>query len=162
MEILILAVIAGFLGPIVGIAFAYMREKRRQDNILPPSSSQKVVGSVYTPSVVVRTHLSSHRILDDPRFYNLSTQVFHKNRDCLAFSERDEWEAVTEQEAVSRGLQQCPICAQPIAFVYSRARVYHTSTWCSYATTDPMQLFEKDAIAMGLRKCKACQKRDGS
>ena len=76
--------------------------------------------------------------------------------------EDEEWEACTEEEAVKRGLRQCALCAKPIAFVYGHSRVYHSTTWCTDAMSQPFQMFEEEAIAKGFRKCKACQKRDES
>lgn len=113
------------------------------------------------PTVSFRTKSSSHRIPEDPRFINIGKRVFHKSRDCWAFSEYDEWEACTEDEAIERGLERCPFCEKPLAFVYGHSRVYHTTTWCSDSGAEPLQMFEEDAKARGLRKCKSCQKRDG-
>ena len=114
-----------------------------------------------TPTVSLHMKSSSHRIPEDPRFINIGKRIFHKSRDCWAFSEYDEWEACTEDEAVGRGLEQCPFCEKPLAFVYGHSHVYHTTTWCSESGAEPLQMFEEDAKARGFRKCKACQKRDG-
>lgn len=62
------------------------------------------------PTVSFRAKSSSHRIPEDPRFINIGKRTFHKSRDCWAFSEYDEWEACTEDEAIERGLERCPFC----------------------------------------------------
>lgn len=80
------------------------------------------------PTVSFRAKSSSHRIPEDPRFINIGKRTFHKSRDCWAFSEYDEWEACTEDEAIERGLERCPFCEKPLAFVYGHSRVYHTTT----------------------------------
>ena len=52
------------------------------------------------PTVSFRAKSSSHRIPEDPRFINIGKRTFHKSRDCWAFSEYDEWESCTEDEAI--------------------------------------------------------------
>lgn len=96
----------------------------------------------------------------DPRFYNIGSNLFHKSRECFHFSDRDDWDAVTEQEAIHLGLAQCSSCFKPIVFSYGNVRVYHSTTWCSTAKSACQQLFEDEAVAKGMRKCKRCQERD--
>lgn len=162
MDTLIIVVFAAVLGPIVGVVFAYLKYKSQKENAASIHPTQEAADSVFKPSITIRTQLSSHRIPDDPRFYNVGAKIYHKTRDCLVFSDDMEWEAATEGEVLAMRLQQCPMCEKPIAFVYSHARVYHTSRWCSSAVSTPKQLFEEEAVAKGLQKCKACQKRDGA
>ena len=114
-----------------------------------------------TPKVTVRTQLSVHRIPDDPCFVNVGDTIYHKSRECQLFSEDGDWEAFTKNEVNARGLKPCLLCDKPIAFVYPRARVYHTTTGCSESWAIPVQMFEEDAKKKGYRKCKNCQKRDG-
>ena len=134
-------------------------------NGTPPSHDDtdytKTAAASTIPTVLLYTKSSSHRIPEDPRFINVGKRTFHKSRDCWAFSEYDEWEACTEDEAIGRGLEQCPFCEKPLAFVYGHSRVYHTTTWCSDSGAEPLQMFEEEAKERGLRKCKTCQKRNG-
>lgn len=162
MGTLIVIVVAAILSPLVGIVFAYIKGKSQKENAMSFYTSHQAAEPVFNPSITIRTRLSSHHIPDNPRFYNIGAKIYHKNRDCLVFADDMEWEAATEGEALALGLRQCPMCEKQIAFVYSHARVYHTSRWCSSADSTPKQLFEEEAIAKGLRKCKACQKRDGA
>lgn len=96
----------------------------------------------------------------NPRFYNIGSSVFHKSRECFDFSERDNWDAITEGEAIHLDMHQCPRCVKPIVFSYGNTQTYHTTTWCSSAKSICHQLFEDEAITKGMHKCKTCQARD--
>lgn len=157
MEFLIAIAVGGF----VALIFAIASDEKRSRSSLPDTEHTEASTASDMSKIIIRTRSTSHKIPSNPRFFNIGKNVFHKSRDCWAFSELDEWEACTEDEAISRGLKQCPFCEKPLAFVYGHSRVYHTTTWCSDSGSEPLQLFEEEAMARGFRKCKVCQKRDG-
>jgi hypothetical protein len=158
----LITVAIGCLVSIVVAVIIIARSTERSKSSAVESNLAEIESVHEVPAVVMWTKSSSHRIPSDPRFFNVGGRIFHKSRDCQAFLEDEEWEACTEEEAVKRGLRQCALCAKPIAFVYGHSRVYHSTTWCTDAMSQPFQMFEEEAIAKGFRKCKACQKRDES
>lgn len=102
------------------------------------------------------TKATSNPLPSDPRYYNIGSNIFHKNRECCKFSLLETWDAMTEAEALNKGMTICPMCESPIVFVYSRGRVYHKTKFCSDSQSIPMQIKESEAISKGLHRCGKC------
>lgn len=92
----------------------------------------------------------------DPRFYNIGSNTFHWSKECRGFSLLETWDAITESEALQMGMTGCPLCRDPIVFIYPRGKVYHKTKFCSDSRSIPVQTSEADAIARGLHRCNKC------
>lgn len=92
----------------------------------------------------------------DPRFYNIGSNTFHRSKECKSFSLLETWDAVTESEALQKGMIVCPLCRDPIVFVYPRGKVYHKTKFCSDSQSIPVQTSEANAIGRGLHRCNKC------
>lgn len=142
------------------LASARSRRKTCLGEFEQPCISADIGASAKGEAITAKMYPILRPIPKDPRFYNIGSNLFHKSRECFHFSDRDDWDAVTEQEAIHLGLAQCPCCFKPIVFSYGNVRVYHSTTWCSTAKSACQQIFEDEAVAKGMRKCKRCQERD--
>lgn len=102
------------------------------------------------------TKATTRSVPKNPCFYNISSSIFHKNKECMSFSIIEEWDAITKSEALQKGMSSCEKCANPIAFVYPSGQVYHKTKFCSDSASIPNQITETDAISKGLRRCSKC------
>lgn len=102
------------------------------------------------------TKANSNPIPINPRYYNIGSTIFHKSKECNGFSLLNTWDAITESEALSKGLIACPKCKETIVFVYPRGRVYHRTKFCSDSQSIPAQVSETEAISRGLHRCGKC------
>lgn len=92
----------------------------------------------------------------DPRFYNIGSHTYHWSQECSGFSLLETWDAIPELQARQMGMTGCPLCRNPIVFIYPRGKVYHKTKFCSDAQSIPVQISESEAIAQGLHRCSKC------
>lgn len=102
------------------------------------------------------TKANSNPIPSNPCFYNIGSTVYHQSKECSDFSLLDTWDAITKDEALSKGFSVCPLCRESIVFIYPRGKVYHKTKFCSDSQSIPYQVSEKEAIAKGLHPCGKC------
>lgn len=152
MEFLVAVVALMFVGAIVtGIVSGVKQGVRKSPSSPVNHKSASSKKAFYHPTKASTTPLPAN-----PRFYNVGKNVIHLSRECCRFSLLETWDAISEDEASSRGMTICELCKEPIAFVYPRSKVYHTTKFCSDAQSIPTQVRKTDAILKGLRPCQKC------
>ncbi len=152
MELLVVVVVLVLVGAIIARIVTDEKHEERES----PNESANFYTVPFKKAFHHPTKASTMPLPANPRFYNVGKNVVHLSRECCRFSLLETWDAISEEESTSLGMTVCDLCKEPIAFVYPRSQVYHTTKFCSDAKSIPTQVRKSDAILKGLRPCQKC------